>query len=223
MNKFEFIAYALVIATTLHMILNVAFNPEWMIGDETIEAKVKDSIKEAVIETVTEPETEEPEMETVHFECVMGKPADIEDIYPQTTAAEEEEPEIPVYLVNGRELDPELYEYLRVTMSSMGLEWYFPYALCQIFQESSFDPYAEASNGQDKGLLQYRLKYWNEEDGDIYDPYAQIRVYCRTMHDKVREGLGICQIISDHYTGGVGYDADYVNNVVRWMNYVSRK
>lgn len=222
MNKFGVIFDSIVAATTIYAMICVSIDPDWMFGQNPLKRDVQETETE-VIETTTEvPEMDQIQSETVYFEVVMGKPADIEGIYPQTTA-EDDEKEIVVYTIDGCELDSELYEYLRVTMSSMGLEWYFPYALCQIFQESSFNPYAEASNGQDKGLLQYRLKYWNEEDGDIYDPYAQIRVYCKTMHDKVREGLGICQIISDHYTGGVGYDADYVNDVVRWMNHVSIK
>jgi len=191
--------------------------PDYMIGDGiekgTISASCE-SVDEIDYDANKVPETAEIECETVHFECVMGTaPMMVE------TDAEHTEEDVvrTVYTVNGEAIDDELYEYIRVTLSSMNLSHLMPYVLCQIYQESRFDIYAEALNGQDKGILQFRLRYWDFEDGDIFDPYAQIRVYLGRIKDKTDKGYDIYQIISDHYTGGVEYNSEYVADVLQWM------
>lgn len=112
----------------------------------------------------------------------------------------------------------DLEDYLRGQLAEAGVEWFYPYAWCQVMQESNWNPWAENANGQDKGLLQYRLQYWQEPES-IFDPYAQIRRYVREVTARINAGLSVEEVISRHFTsdyvGGINWE--YVNHVMRWM------
>lgn len=129
--------------------------------------------------------------------------------------------------VNGHYLPDGLFFYLYDRLAVRGLERYAEYIVCQIWQESRFDQYCENANGLDKGLLQYRATFWDKRwrdygfnhEYDIFNPYAQIELYIREF--ELRIGQGIEKALSDHYTGGEGFSAKYVNDVLHWMSFIT--
>ena len=185
----------------------------------------------AVSEThcaVYEPETQTvPEILTTTTAQAMDAGTE-----PVTTAPEdipEGDAEVPADDLPAGDMDddcPEgdvmalgdLEDYLRGQLAVNGAEWFYPYAWCQVMQESNWNPWAENANGQDKGLLQFRLQYWQEPES-IFDPYAQIRRYVREVTERINAGLSVEEVISRHYTSDwvPGINWEYVNHVLSWM------
>ena len=124
----------------------------------------------------------------------------------------------PVYTVCGKTMDIYLQQYLHHQLNAYGIGWFMPYAIAQAFQESGFDVNAENVNGLDKGLFQYRTTYWTQPF-DIFNPWAQIDCYVRTMARRlVVEGCSINYAISKHNTGDGGlYNPVYVEQVLQWV------
>ena len=112
-----------------------------------------------------------------------------------------------------------LPDYLRYQLIERGLDWFWPYAYCQVMQESHWNPNAVNPNGLDMGLLQYRITYWSEPES-IMDPYAQIRKYVGQVASRAAAGLSIEEIISRHITSDyvTSIDWAYVNAVLSHMN-----
>ncbi len=156
---------------------------------------------EVVQEIPTEPQTEEPT-------AVQETTAVAESV------AENVESQKPLYTVEGQLLDPAIQEYLYTQLCNNGIGWFFPYALCIAYQESSFDIYAvNLSNGIDKGLFQFRSTYWGE--GDIFNPYTQIDVFTRLMANRANIGCTVSDMISRHKQSDYGsYDQAYVDAVM---------
>ena len=153
-------------------------------------------------------------------------PSEMEEVIPvqdenAEICAEEEEIKI---CIDGDTLDPEVAGYLKRTLEAKGIGWWWPYAICQCHQESSFQT-DQVTNGIDYGLFQYRIYYWQEwEDragvghGDILDPYHQIDVYTEMVRQWISEGRSIEETIGAHNYGGWtwDYDPQYVSDVMRW-------
>ena len=135
-----------------------------------------------------------------------------------------------LYSVNGQVLDCCLQVYLYDRLEEKGIEWWYEYALCQSYQESRYDIYAvNQTNFEDKGLFQYKQRYWagiaaqyGRGGADIFDPYAQIDVYTSQIAERINKGEDVYSAISDHYTGGSGYSQKYVNEVMQWMSKMER-
>lgn len=113
----------------------------------------------------------------------------------------------------------DIYGHLRRQLAVAGIEWWYPYAVAQMTQESHCNPWAENPNGLDKGLFQYRITYWTEPES-IFDISAQIRVYVGQVSARLAAGLSIEETISRHYTSDyvTTVNWQYVNDVLRWMN-----
>lgn len=137
------------------------------------------------------------------------------------------EPEVvyPLYSVNGDMLAPQYAAFLYEKLCERGLSWWYPYALCQAYQESKFDIYAvNQQNREDKGLFQYKERYWHAVSNrygvggsDIFDPYAQIIVYVGQVAERMPlRANDVWYVLSDHYTGCYGYSQEYVNQVTTW-------
>lgn len=128
------------------------------------------------------------------------------------------EPLPPLYTVDGYTLPAYLQDYLREELRAAGIEWFMPHAICQIYGESRGDLYAQNPNGQDKGILQYRLQYWPAVSAkygvpytDIYNAFAQFHVYAQQQAERFNRGESLDAVISLHYTSEYGaYDAAYV-------------
>lgn len=113
----------------------------------------------------------------------------------------------------------DIYGLLRRQLAAAGIEWWYPYAVAQMTQESQGNPYAENVNGLDKGLFQYRVTYWAEPES-IFDVNAQIRRYVREVQGRIFAGLSIEEVISRHYTSDYVTEVNhqYVQDVLRWMH-----
>lgn len=135
--------------------------------------------------------------------------------------ATEPEPLPPLYTVDGYTLPAYLQDYLRQELRAAGIEWFMPHAICQVYGESRGDLYAQNPNGQDKGILQYRLQYWPPVSAkygvpytDIYNAFAQIHVYAQQQAERFNRGESLDGVISLHYTSEYGaYDQSYVNYI----------
>ena len=131
------------------------------------------------------------------------------------------EPLPPLDTVDGYTLPAYLQDYLREELRAAGIEWFMPHAICQIYGESRGDLYAQNPNGQDKGILQYRLQYWPAVSAkygvpytDIYNAFAQFHVYAQQQAERFNRGADLNTVISQHKQSEFGpYDAAYVSYI----------
>ena len=153
---------------------------------------------------VSEPQTSEeapiqqPSAETQAVEAVSeSRPTEAEAERP-TEAAAVYTPTAPLYLVEGEQLDPGVAEYLYQRLCEANIGWFYEYALCLAYQESSFNPLAENVNGKDKGLYQFRVEFhpglaWQ-------NPYAQTDLFVSMMAARAAAGCDVYSMISRHNT-----------------------
>lgn len=184
---------------------------------ETAESEVFDE-QETSEETTSETDPGDLDQEYTGDETVpksMGTDPETEDAQMETeTECYKEQ-----YSVAGHVCQKEITDYLRQCLSERGIEWWMPYAVCTMFQESHFRPDAVSKNGKDKGLLQYREKYWAESMGDIFDYHAQIRRYVDQTANRINAGCSIEETISRHKQSDWGsFDPVYVQQVMQWFD-----
>lgn len=120
---------------------------------------------------------------------------------------EADSPVRPIYSVGGDQLSPELQALLYDALDRHGISYFFEIAVAQCYQESHFNVWAENPNGHDKGILQYRIGFWNWNRGDIFDPAVQFELYAEQMAARLNSGLSAEECISRHNT------SDYVTTV----------
>lgn len=144
----------------------------------------------------------------------------------ESTEGDGRKTECIYYTVSGIELSRDLQRYLYDRLSEFGCEWFFRYALCQIFQESQFNAAAENPNGLDKGLCQFRITYFPyvaQEAGlveyDVFNPIDSLYVYAYMMCKYLNETGGDVAMSLSLYHSGYGgpYSAQYVSDVTRWF------
>lgn len=133
----------------------------------------------------------------------------------------------PIYSINGDALSKNLQIYLYCELSNRGIEWFYEYALCQIYQESRFNHNVINSNGLDMGLCQFRITYFPKfakEAGlyqaDIMNPIDSIYVYAYLMSKYIKSTGNVNEALSKYYTGGEYYCQTYVDDVTQWLNYL---
>ena len=114
---------------------------------------------------------------------------------------------VTLYSVNGETLNPELQAMMYDALNRHGVSYFYEIGICQMWQESRGNIFAENPNGKDKGVLQYRLQYWDWNRGDIFDPAAQIELYAEQMAQRLNSGLSADECISRHNT------SDHVSEV----------
>ena len=133
------------------------------------------------------------------------------------------EPEIPIYHFNvgpnEHQIEPDLQRLLYHYLEEAGIEYWYEGALAQMYQESHGIWWAENPNGLDKGIYQYRITYWNWNDGDIFDVDAQMRRYASEMSARFNSGLSANEAISRHKTSDyvTTIDWTYVGHVKQWL------
>ena len=129
-------------------------------------------------------------------------------------AAEEQSSATPLFQVDGYVPDAGLQEYLYNRLAEHGIEWFMPYAVCLIAQESSWNPLAENGNGLDKGLLQYRISLvpWM----DWRNPYQEIDYFVSQMSNRANNlGCTVSDMISRHNVSDFcPYNQSYVDAVM---------
>lgn len=158
------------------------------------------------------------------MQCLSPKKGPVPEAEPET----EEEPEPVTRLsVDGHFLGRDLEQYLHEQLESRGIGWFYPTALCQIYQESRFNHLAANRNGLDYGLCQFRITYWDgfaRQAGlvsyDIMNPIDQIYVYAWMMAKYLAEEGSVEGALSRYYTGHSGYCASYVNDVLQWSGHL---
>lgn len=243
MNKYKAIVSAFAIITVALTVIIVSGEPieEEVVIEETTTSVAEteetiDIIRELAERNSAMPcETAEDVIsatETAPYEAETESSDEVateteEPSYEPSTEAEEV---IPLYRIGGADFDVcrqmEIYGHLK----SVGCEFFYEYALCQAFQESRDNPYAENPNGLDKGEFQFRRTYWDgltEKYGingaDIFDFYAQTYVFSRRVAEFTSVyGQDVLSIISAHNTGGYGYNQAYVNQVIQWYPTLER-
>ena len=180
------------------------------------EAPKKAEIREQ--EASNEPETEEQdrcdEIGADHEEDRTDTESEL-----RTTEASVEA-DLPVlYRIAGEEIQEELQIKLYRYLSNAGIDYWYTGALAQMFQESHCHQYAENPNGLDKGIYQYRITYWNWNDGDIFDVDAQLQRYASEMSARFNAGLSVDEAISRHKTSDycTAVDWTYVGHVKQWL------
>lgn len=155
--------------------------------------------------------------------CREDHEADREDTEPEPVSEEAEtevETAVPtLYRISGKTIDEGIQVLLHHHLEENGIGWMFELSLCQIFQESGGNRWAENKNGLDKGILQYRTTYWNWSEGDIFDVNAQIGRYAQEMAARFNSGLTVEEAISRHKTSDYcpAVDWQYVEHVKRWI------
>ncbi len=125
-----------------------------------------------------------------------------------------------MYSVHGHTPRYEWQRYLWDELDARGYSWYYPYAICQIWQESCWNE--TSSNGRDFGLTQQkgiywddRAAYWGVPGADIWDPYAQLHVYACMMCGYLAESGGdVGRALSAYYLGTWDYSQTYVGHVM---------
>ena len=130
------------------------------------------------------------------------------------------------YRVNGVLPPYEWQWYLYGQLADRGIEWFYTYAVCQIYQESNWNQWSD--NGQDRGLCQQKAVYWDSRaasagipGADIWEPYAQLYVYAWQMSQYLSaSGYSVEGALSIYYLGYAGYSAEYVGHVMRWLDYL---
>lgn len=125
----------------------------------------------------------------------------------------------PLYRIAGQEIDASIQELLYQHLQANGIEYWYEGALCQMFQESHGQVYAENPNGLDKGLYQFRISYWDWSTGDIFDVDAQLSRYASEMAARFNAGLSVDEAISRHKTSDYCTAVDwlYVEHVRQWL------
>lgn len=124
-----------------------------------------------------------------------------------------------VYRINGEIPDPELQRMIWDALDAAGISYWYEGCLAQCFQESHMQRYAQNPNGLDKGILQYRITYWDWSKGDIFDVDAQLQRYAAEMAARFNAGLSVDEAISRHKTSDYCTQVDwlYVQHVKQWL------
>ena len=156
---------------------------------------------EAATDDVPEPVAETEAMETVQEPATSDTVEETFEVHAVVPAEE-----------------TRLEDVLMHELEALGIGYFYQYAWAQAMQESHWNPNAVSPSGMDKGLFQYREKYWDEA-GSIMDPYVQISKYVRQVKARLDAGLSIEETISRHYTSDWVTDInwDYVNAVLSWL------
>ena len=137
--------------------------------------------------------------------------------------AEEQQPSLTDLYPN---IPTEYLTEMAARLHAYGIDWFLPYAVATMFQESRCNPNAENANGLDKGLLQYRITYWPsvcrehgfDPNTSIFDWRVQIAIYAADAARRLHSGLSVEETVSRHNTSDYGaYNPVYVAQVMQWV------
>lgn len=140
------------------------------------------------------------------------------DSSPEEMASETSDPIL--YTIGGELIDPEIQRKLYSALEAEGIGYWYTGALCQMWQESQGQQYRiNETNLEDMGLFQYKNRYWDWSEGDIFDADVQIRKYAREMAARFNAGLTVDEAISRHNTSDFVTEVNwqYVQEVKRHL------
>lgn len=143
---------------------------------------------------------------------------DRSDSSPEEMASETSDPIL--YTIGGELIDPEIQRKLYRALEAEGIGYWYTGALCQMWQESQGQQYRiNETNLEDMGLFQYKNRYWDWSEGDIFDADVQIRKYAREMAARFNAGLTADEAISRHNTSDFVTEVNwqYVQEVKRHL------
>jgi len=139
---------------------------------------------------------------------------------------EQTEAGFTVYRIHGVEPPLEWQISLYTELEERGIEWYMPYAVCQVWQESRWNRWSD--NGRDKGITQQKGIYWSARaaryglpGADIWDVNAQFHVYSCMMSEYIRAtGNDIGRALSLYFYGAGDYAEKYVADVMSHIEHL---
>lgn len=150
------------------------------------------------------------EVERVRQAVVPGQ---AEDVHQETPVASDQQSYVCSVSCDGDCLDAGVSEYLKRRLTEAGIGWFFPYACCIAYQESSFNPLAVNPNGRDFGLYQFRIEF--HPGFDWQNPYAQVDLFTAMMANRAAAGCDVYTMISRHLMSDYGpYNQSYVDLVL---------
>ena len=131
--------------------------------------------------------------------------------------------------VNGLTMNGDWQRYLYDNLCARGIGWYFDIALCQLYQESHYNPTVIGSNGLDSGIGQICSTYWGSlcheaglPNGNILDPYNNIYIYAFLMGRYLNaHGGDVNWGLSAYFTGNTAYAPGYIQEVMQWIGTVT--
>lgn len=169
------------------------------VNEQTAEEKILD-------DSYMEPE----EVERI-WQAVPPEPAPIPEY--ETPVAPDPESYVCQVSCDGDCLDAGVSEYLKRRLTEAGIGWFFPYACCIAYQESSFNPLAVNPNMRDYGLFQFRIEF--HPGLDWQNPYAQVDLFVQMMANRANTGKDVYSMISAHNVSDYGaYNQQYVDLVL---------
>lgn len=123
------------------------------------------------------------------------------------------------YRIHGYTPPIEWQRDLYNKLAARGIGWYWPYAVCQIFQESRWNQWSD--NGVDKGITQQKGVYWANRaahygvaGADIWDVYAQFTVFAGMMADLLAANGSVEMALSVYFYGTGEYAPQYIADVM---------
>lgn len=160
-----------------------------------------------------------------------GYPDD-QSAMPCCNITKKSEPEVAHYSIAGSMMSEDMQDFVHQTCVNLGVDWYFPYFICQIYQESRFNPNAVSSNGMDYGYCQLRITYHEHfkalvghpEWDLVNDPFANVYVGCFLMAENLKACRGsVGDALARYYNSGDPYwNSKYVEDVLQWTAYLER-
>lgn len=167
-------------------------------------------------------------IESTEAEIIVDEP--IEEVI-EVVETEPEET-IPYYTVNGEFIGYKLSDYLYEQLESRGAEDFYKVALCQLYQESRYNPNAVGYDGYDQGIAQIRVVFWDyfmEQAGltsaDPFNPIDSLYIYSYLMSTYIDDLDGdVNRALSKYNVGNTKwYNEEYVNAVMQWYDTIEEK
>lgn len=141
----------------------------------------------------------------------------------------------PYYSVNGMVCPYELQDYAYSLCVSFGVDWYYPYFLCLMYQESKFNQaarnYHPEDGTTDVGICQVKDRYhaaYKERFGhpeyDLFNNvYHNMYIGFRIQYQNLTyNGFQLVPSLNDYFYGtgasANGIWSDYPNHVLQWYN-----
>lgn len=128
------------------------------------------------------------------------------------------------YSVAGQYPNRDYEAYLYNQLDSIGIAWWYPYAVAQIFQESRWNP--NATNGRDHGICQFKGIYFQGRaqhfagmsNADIWNPYDSLKVYAYYIKAiLLSHNNNVSSTLSFYICGDdAHWDQTYIDHVMNW-------